>query len=123
MDLIDFLDYPVPFIPADAVVELFISLNEDEFLSGKDGVVWATFDSRQAEVINDTLLVQHLNSEIKTIHVYDQVIYCTRIINDSEIEDAMDFIWRKKTGLRLIPDWNYPRGESNRSFEQWLSGQ
>ena len=44
------------------------------------------------------------------------------ITNDSDIIDAIDFIWRSKTGLRLKPDWTYSEDEKNKSFEQWLSG-
>jgi hypothetical protein len=45
-----------------------------------------------------------------------------KIDNNKDIEEAMDFIWRKESGLRLMPDWTYAGGEPNKSFEKWLNG-
>ena len=43
-------------------------------------------------------------------------------MDESDISEAINFVWKSDTGLRLKPDWSYPEGELNKSFEQWLSG-
>ena len=50
-------------------------------------------------------------------------MFLIKIANESDIADSIDFIWRNNTGLRLKPDWVYTKDETNKSFEQWLSGQ
>jgi hypothetical protein len=39
-----------------------------------------------------------------------------------ELTDAVDFIWREASGLRLQPDWHYPMGSANDSFDKWING-
>jgi hypothetical protein len=112
-----------PELPFGSYVELSISFDENDFLSGKDGIVWATYDLRQAEIIQNTLFAQNLYSEIKRIHFGNEKMFLIKIVYESDISDSIDFIWRNNTGLRLKPDWTYPKSEINRSFEQWLSGQ
>jgi hypothetical protein len=112
-----------PELPPGTIVELNISFNENDFLSGKNGIVWATYDLRQAEIIQNTLLAQNIYSEIKRIALGNKEMFLICIINESDIIDSIDFIWRNNTGLRLKPDWIFPDGEVNKSFEQWLSGQ
>jgi hypothetical protein len=109
-------------IPFGSTIEISIAFYENDFLSGKDGIVWATYDKRQAEIIQNTLLAQNISSELKRINLGSREMLLLNITNDSDIIDAIDFIWRSKTGLRLKPDWTYPEGEKNKSFEQWLSG-
>ena len=58
-----------PGIPFGSNVEISISFDENDFLSGKDGIVWATYDLRQAEIIQNTLLAQNIYSEIKRIQL------------------------------------------------------
>lgn len=111
-----------PHLPAGTSIALELTLDENEFLSGKNGVVWATYDSRQAEIIQSTLLAQHINCEINKISFDNEVLFLIIITNKIEVQDAIDFIWKNKDGLRLSPDWHYGKDEINKSFELWLSG-
>jgi hypothetical protein len=112
-----------PDLPDEYEVELTISLNNDDFLSGKNGIVWATYDMRQAEIIRSTLLAQNINTEINNINIGNKKLFLINVTNKSDEKDAIDFIWKSESGLNLKPDWAYPKGETNKSFEQWLSGQ
>lgn len=103
-------------------IDISLSIDENIFLSGKNGVVWATYDSRQADIIQSTLLAQQINCEIKKISFETEVIFLIVITNQNEVIDAIDFIWKSDSGLRLNPDWSYPNGNKNKSFEQWLNG-
>jgi hypothetical protein len=126
MMIIDWKELSVdkpPDLPFGTIVELNISLDENDFLLGKNGIVWATYDLRQADIIQNTLLAQNIYSEIKRIYLEKKEIYLLNIANESDIVDSIDFIWRNNTGLRLKPDWIYPKGETNKSFEKWLNDQ
>jgi hypothetical protein len=112
-----------PELPPSVKVELTLSFKENDLLLGRDGMVWATLDLQQAEVIQSSLLAQHINSEIKTIKLLKKKLFIIRIINQNDINEAIEFIWQGKSGLRLKPDWVYPEGEKNKSFEQWLGEQ
>ena len=112
----------LPNFPIGSSVEITISFNENEFISGKDGVVWATYNSRQAEIIRNALLALQINSEIHEIQSSNDNIHLIKVTSEKEINDAVDFIWRGSSGLRLKPDWSYSEGETNKSFELWLSG-
>ena len=109
-------------IPFGSSVEVSIEFDENDFLSGKDGIVWATYDIRQAEIIQNTLLAQHINSEIGNANLGGRQLVLIKITNQTDMKDAINFIWKSNNGLRLKPDWSYPDGEKNKSFEQWLSG-
>ncbi|MGA9294872.1 MAG: hypothetical protein WBV81_19950 [Ignavibacteriaceae bacterium] len=122
IDLKDLSGDKIPELPFGTLVELNISCDENDFLSGNNGIVWATYDLRQSEIIQNTLLAQNIYSEIKRIHLGQEEMFLIKIASSSDIPDSIDFIWRNNTGLRLKPDWTYPKGETNRSFEQWLSG-
>ncbi len=113
----------LPELPMGFGLELTISLDENEFLSGKDGIVWATYDLRQAEIIQSALVAQQINSEISKYQITEKFIFLLIIAGESDVNDARDFIWKSSSGLRLKPDWEYLNGEINTSFEQWLSGQ
>ena len=112
----------LPAIPFGSKLELIITFNEKDFLSGTNGFVWATYYLRQAEIIKETLLAQNIGSEIKSDKLGNIMLYVIKILSKNEIEDAKNFIWKGNSGLRLKPDWNYKSGEINQSFEQWLSG-
>jgi hypothetical protein len=118
----DLSEEKAPELPFGTLIELNISFDENDFLSGKNGVVWGTYDLRQAEIIQNTLLAQNIYSEIKKINLGNEIVFLLKIANESDITDSIDFIWRNNSGLRLKPDWIYPKGEINKSFEQWLSG-
>ena len=49
-------------------------------------------------------------------------MFLIAITNEKDTKVAIDFIWEGHNGLRLKPDWSYPQGETNKSFEQWLNG-
>lgn len=110
-----------PDLPSSIKVELTLSLSENDLLLGRDGIVWATLDPRQAEIIQNSLSAQHISSAVELIILTDKKLFCLRITNENDINDAIDFIWQSRSGLRLKPDWVYPEGEKNLSFEQWLS--
>jgi len=110
-----------PDLQEDSSLEITISFDENDFLSGKNGIVWATYDLRQAEIIQNSLLAQHINSEVKKINLIGNIFFALKISNESEVNDSINFIWKSKSGLRLKPDWSYPAGETNKSFEQWLN--
>ena len=119
----DISEEKAPELPFGTLIELNISFDENDFLSGKNGIVWATYDIRQAEIIQNTLLAQNIYSDIKRMHLSKEELFLIKIANETDISDSIDFIWRNNSGLRLKPDWIYPKGEINKSFEQWLSGQ
>ncbi len=111
-----------PLIPFGTRISIELNYNDYEFLSGKDGVVWATYNLHQAEMIRDSLFIQMLPSHITEIQMDDFRMYQIIVPEKSHISQAMDFIWRSNDGLRLQPDWAYPVGESNASFEKWMNG-
>ena len=118
----DLSDEGLSSLPVGTSIEFLISFDEYEFLSGKDGIVWATYDPRQAEVVQNTLLAQNINCEIKRIQMDNRNMFLIKITNRRDTEMAIEFIWKGNNGLRLKPDWSYPQGETNKSFELWLSG-
>ena len=85
--------------------------------------MWATYSMRQAEIIHNTLLAQNINSEINNINIGKEKLFLLKVTNQPDINEAIDFIWKGGSGLNLKPDWTYSEGETNKSFEQWLSGQ
>ncbi|MBI1933308.1 MAG: hypothetical protein HYS24_12295 [Ignavibacteriales bacterium] len=111
-----------PILPFGSKIELAISYNEKDYLNGNNGIVWATYDLRQAEIIQNTLVAQNINCEMKNENLSEFEMFLIKIINTEDINDAVNFIWKSNTGLRLLPDWSYSFGETNKSFEQWLSG-
>ncbi len=118
----DIIDNSPPELPSGTIIDLSLSFDENTFLSGINGIVWATHDQRQSEIIHNTLLAQQINSEINMIELGSQIIFLTKISNSKDINEAIDFIWKSNVGLRLKPDWTYSAGESNKSFELWLNG-
>ncbi len=112
----------LPELPPGTPVDIDISLDEHTLLSGEYGIVWATWDRRQAEVLSNALLAQSISSAIGKIELEHGVLLLLTIDHEKDINEAMDFIWRKVGGLRLTPDWNYAYGAPNKSFEKWLNG-
>lgn len=114
-------DKNVPELLQGIPIEIDISLNEQTLVSGEYGIVWASWDLRQVEVLHNALLAQNISSAIGKIEMDEGFLLLIFIDNKSDIAEAIDFIWRNETGLRLKPDWSYPVGEPNRSFEKWLN--
>ncbi|MFU8843722.1 MAG: hypothetical protein ACNA7V_07935 [Bacteroidales bacterium] len=112
----------VPELPQGTPLDIDVTLDEKDLLSGEYGIVWATWDIRQAEVLCNALLAQSITSAIGKVELEDQILLLIKIHHTSDVADAMDFIWRKEGGLRLKPDWSYADGEPNESFEKWLYG-
>jgi len=123
----DLSDKNPPQLPDGTNIHLSISFDENNFLLGIDGIVWATYDSRQAEIIHDTLLAQNISCEVKRIAFENELelksMFLISITNEREINMAIDFIWKSESGLRLKPDWSYPDSKTNKSFDQWLNGK
>ena len=113
-----------PLFTEGTSIDLSSSDDQNIFLSGIDGIVWATYDLRQAEIIQSSLIAQHINCEVKRISLEPELksMFLISITNEREIKMAIDFIWKSNDGLRLKPDWNYSKGVTNKSFEQWLIG-
>ena len=123
VNLNDLSDEETLQIPYGSSIEISIAFDENDFLSGNDGIVWASYDQRQVDIIKNALLAQNVNTELKVKNLGQLKIFLLQINNHKDLNDAVDFIWKSKSGLRLQPDWTYPEGEANKSFEQWLSGQ
>ncbi len=109
-------------LPDGCKVEVAVSYNEDDFLTGKNGIVWATYDIRQAEILHRALLAQNINTEIIKTNLEKKEMFLIKITSTTDRNDAMDFIWKSESGLNLKPDWTYSQGETNKSFDQWLDG-
>jgi hypothetical protein len=112
----------IPDLPPGTPLDIDVTLDEKVLISGNHGIVWATYDQRQAEVIFNALLAQNITSAIGKVELEDRVLLLIKIHKTFDIADSMDFIWRKENGLRLKTDWSYPDGEPNKSFEKWLNG-
>jgi hypothetical protein len=94
-------------------------LSEPPF-TGAPGIVWATYDLRQAETVQAALQAQRVVCEISQKGAGDKCLYVLRVARQHEAEAAQDFIWRDPAGLRLRPDWSYPEGAENESFKKWI---
>lgn len=111
----------IPDLPPGTPLDIDVALDEKIILSGSHGIVWGTFNQRQAEVLSNALLAQKIASVTGIIELEEGNLLLIRIDNDKDIGEAIDFIWRKEDGLRLKPDWSYADGEPNKSFEKWLN--
>jgi hypothetical protein len=111
----------IPDLPPGTPLEIDVTLDEKVILSGSHGIVWGTFNQRQAEVLSNALLAQNIASVTGKIELEEGNLLLIIIDNEKDIEEAMDYIWRMEDGLRLIPDWSYADGEPNKSFEKWLN--
>lgn len=112
----------VPKLPSGTEIVFSLSINDDDILNGKNGIVWATSHKMQAEIIHNALMAQHIDSKILKLQKEHESLYFLMISNSKEIEEVINYIWKADNGLRLKPDWFYPEGEPNKSFEKWLNG-
>jgi hypothetical protein len=114
-------DENATYPPSGINVELSVSMDLNKLISGIDGYVWATWNSQQAEIISNALRVQNVELEIVKIEQEIKVMYLIKITKEEDITNVIDFIHNEKSGLRLKPDWTYPEGEPNESFNQWIN--
>jgi len=115
-------DSGLPDIPYGTKLEVTLTYEDVDYLNGTAGVVWATYHLRQAETIQAALLALSIACEVRESDLLGARLFAIHIPNASEVEAAMDFVWREASGLRLQPDWNYPAGAENASFEKWMNG-
>ena len=107
--------------PSGINIELSVSIDVNSLISGIDGFVWATKDICQAEIICNALKVQKIDVEIVKVELEKSALYLIKVNRKEDIKKVIDFIQNDAGGLRLKPDWNYPEGERNQSFEQWIN--
>jgi hypothetical protein len=112
----------IPDVPYGTKIEMTITYQQSEYLHGKDGIVWATHDRHQAEVICGTLRAQDIACEVREKRLQGTHVHLIRILLPEKVAAAIDFIWRDGMGLRLKPDWRYPSKAENESFQRWVSG-
>jgi hypothetical protein len=110
-----------PQTPSGINIELSVSIDVNSLISGIDGFVWATKDICQAEIICNALKVQKIDVEIVKVELEKSALYLIKVNRKEDIKKVIDFIQNDAGGLRLKPDWNYPEGERNQSFEQWIN--
>ena len=99
-----------------------LDLDSRGYPTGKEGIIWGTYDLRQAETIRNALVAQHIGCELVDEMDDRTMMYLLRVNGKRDSVEATDFVWKASAGLRLKPDWSYPEGKINESFEQWLSG-
>ena len=108
-------------LPVEICLELSVSIGLNTLISGIDGIVWATKNVCQADIISSSLKIQNIESEIIQTEYEKVPVYLIKVNREEDVKIAIDFIQNDKSGLRLKPDWYYPDGERNQSFEQWLN--
>jgi len=113
----------IPRLPFGTQVKISLTFEEQDFLNGVDGIVWGTYDRRQAETIQSALLVQNILSEAREFILDEWMLYLLFIPQKEDVQKAIDFIWRDEAGLRLKPDWWYPAKAPNESFLKWINGE
>ncbi len=110
-----------PGLPIEILIEVSAIIGLNNLISGIDGFVWATKNICQADIIINALKVQHIEAEIVNTEYDNGGLYFIQVRREEDIKTANDFIQNDTSGLRLKPDWNYPDGECNQSFEQWIN--
>jgi hypothetical protein len=108
-------------LPVEVGLELSIKVGLDTLISGIDGFVWATKDFNQAEIIYNALKVQKIAVKIVSDEFEKNDLYLLKVDRAEDLEKVLDFIQNDVGGLRLKRDWDYPEGERNQSFEQWIN--
>lgn len=108
-------------LPVEIILELSVKVGLNSLISGTDGFVWATKNICQAEIIVNALKIQHIESEIINTESNSISMYLIKVNRKEDVNEVIDFIQNDKSGLRLKSDWDYPEGERNDSFEQWLN--
>ncbi len=112
----------LPPIPYGTGIEVTVAYEEVDYLNGSTGIVWATYHLPQAEIIKAALLAQGIACEMREQALRGARLYLLHLPEASQVATAVDFIWRDASGLRLRPDWWYPAGAVNASFDKWING-
>ncbi|MFQ5651338.1 MAG: hypothetical protein ACE5IY_15485 [bacterium] len=107
-------------LPFGSKVEITIEYEPEDYLSGRNGVVWATTSLDQAETVQGALQAQKIAAEITEKPLAAGRLYCLRVTDSARIAESIDFVWRHEDGLNLRPDWTYPADQENASFAKWL---
>jgi len=102
--------------------ELSVTIDVNSLISGIDGFVWVTKNLQQAEIIGNAIKIQSIEFEIVKVELENIFLYLIQVTHKKDIKEVIDFIQNDKSGLQLKPDWFYPDGEQNRSFEKWIKG-
>lgn len=113
-------DKYLPMSPTVVKIEISVSIDLNDLISGFDGFIWATKNSHQAEIICNAIKVQNIELEIIKVNLENTVLHLIRVSNVKDVKQVIDFLQNDKSGLRLKPDWSYSEGETNYSFEQWI---
>jgi hypothetical protein len=108
-------------LPVEVSLELSVMVGLNTLISGVGGFVWATKDICQAEIICNALKVQKIETEIVKAKLEKNDLYLIKVNREEDIKEVLDFIQNDVGGLRLKRDWDYPDGERNQSFEQWIN--
>jgi hypothetical protein len=119
-EIMNSITYP---LPGGTSLFITVSFDENELLKGYHGIVWATRHLLQAEVICNALAAQQISAETLSMEVDGGSLILIRVANSKHVEEVLNYIWKSDSGLRLKPDWDYPAGEPNKSFNQWLDGR
>lgn len=112
-----------PGLPFGTRVEISLQYEELRLYHGDQGIVWATYDQAQAETIQNALLVQKIFSEIHPLPLEHRKLMLVYVPKEEDRPAAIDFIWRDQSGMRLQPDWHYPLGTANLSYQKWLEAR
>ncbi len=110
-----------PQIPFGSSIEITLCFEERDLINGKNGIIWATYDLRQAEIIRDTLISQNIAVNLRTDKIGNYDLHLLAVPNMTDIDAAINFVWRDRSGLRLKPDWHYKNGQENESFNRWIN--
>jgi hypothetical protein len=106
-------------IPFGTSVNIYIEYEDTDFINGSGGIVWATYNADQAETLKGALQAHKINSEIVEKRLEGSLLFLIKLSDRNKTDEAINFIWRSEEGLNLKPDWYYPAGNPNDSFEKW----
>ncbi len=107
-------------LPYGSDVCISIEFSKSDYLTGKENYVWATYSLEQAEIVAGALKAQNIAVVLENQTVGRLKLFLLKVVNEIDVEKASAFIWKSEEGLNLKPDWFYPRGSENKSFERWL---
>jgi hypothetical protein len=80
-------------IPFGSSVEITISYDENDFLSGNNGIVWGSYDPKQIEIINNALSAQNIITGVEIKILADRKIQLLIVKDKKDIQDSINFIY------------------------------